>query len=69
MRCFAMIKRVYYYIKFLNKNNWLSGSLGNCDKSELFLGKQVLNNPSTIRNILTDLKNAVNKSMHGQKIL
>lgn len=46
----------YYYIKFLNKNNWLSGSFGNCDKSELFLGKQVLNSPSTIGNILTDLK-------------
>lgn len=46
----------YYYIKFLNKNNWLSGSFDNCDKSELFLGKQVLNSPSTIGNILVDLK-------------
>ncbi len=46
----------YYYIKFLNKNNWLSGSFGNCDKPELFLGKEVLNNPSAIGNILTDLK-------------
>lgn len=46
----------YYYIKFLNKNNWLSGSFNNCDKSELFLGKQVLNSPSTLGNILIDLK-------------
>lgn len=46
----------YYYIKFLNKNNWLSGSFNNCDKLELFLGKQVLNSPSTIGNILADLK-------------
>lgn len=46
----------YYYIKFLNKNNRLSGSFNNCDKPELFLGKQVLNSPSTIGNILADLK-------------
>lgn len=46
----------YYYIKFPNKNNWLSGSFKNCDKEELFLGKQVLNYSSTITKLLIDLK-------------
>ena len=46
----------YYYLKFTNKNNWLSGSFNNCDKPELFLGKQVLNNVSTLGNIVADLK-------------
>ncbi len=46
----------YYYIKFPNKNNWLSGSFNSCEKEELFLGKQVLNNQSTMGNILVDLK-------------
>ena len=46
----------YYYIKFPNKSNWLSGSFNSCGKEELFLGKQVLNNQSTIGNILVDLK-------------
>ncbi len=46
----------YYYIKFVNKNNWLSASFKGCDKEELFLGKQVLNNQSTIGNILADMK-------------
>ena len=46
----------YYYIKFPDKSNWLSGSFNSCGKEELFLGKQVLNNQSTIGNILVDLK-------------
>lgn len=46
----------YYYLKFTNKNNWLSGSFNNCDKPELFLGKQVLNNASTLGNIIADIK-------------
>lgn len=47
--------KTYYYLKFLNKNNWLSGSFKGCDKPELFLGKQVLNNTSTLGKIITDL--------------
>ena len=46
----------YYYIKFPNKNNWLSGSFRNSDKDELFLGKQVLNYPSTLGKLVVDLK-------------
>ena len=46
----------YYYLKFPNKNNWLSGSFKSCDKSELFLGKQVLNSSSTLNNIIADIK-------------
>jgi hypothetical protein len=46
----------YFYIKFQNKNNWVSSGFNNCDKSEVFLGKQVLNYPSTINKILVDLK-------------
>lgn len=48
--------KTYYYIKFLNKNNWLSGSFKGCDKPELFLGKQVLNSQSTLSKIISDLK-------------
>lgn len=50
----------YYFIKLPNNNNWVSGSFNNCDKSELFLGKQVLNYPSTINSILKDLKSKSN---------
>lgn len=46
----------YYYVKFENKNNWLSGSFINCDKEELFLGKQILNYPSTITKFVSDMK-------------
>ena len=46
----------YYYIKFRNKNNWISGSFNNCDKNELFLGKQILNYPSTIAQVITDIQ-------------
>lgn len=46
----------YYYVKFANKNNWLSGSFRNCDKPELFLGKQVLNSSNTLESIIKDLK-------------
>lgn len=53
----------YYYVKFRNKNNWLSGSFGNCDKPELFLGKEVLNNVSTLEAIIVDLKKRSKKAV------
>lgn len=46
----------YYYVKFRNKNNWLNVSYINCDKEELFLGKQILNYPSTIAKFIADVK-------------
>lgn len=50
----ASLKR-NYYIKFMNKTNWLSASFANCTKSEIFLGKQVLNNRREQKQILQDL--------------
>lgn len=49
-------EKKYYYLKFLNKNNWFSGSFENCNKSELFLGKEVLNNVKSLGSIINDLK-------------
>lgn len=46
----------YYFIKFMKKNNWLSGSFIDCDKDELFLGKQVLNYTSSIGKFITEMK-------------
>lgn len=46
----------YYYIKFQEKNNWLSSGFYSCDKSEIFIGKQVLNYESTIPKIISELK-------------
>ena len=45
----------YYAIK-LKLNNWLTSGFKNCDKNELFLGKQVLNYPTTLNRVITELK-------------
>lgn len=37
-------------------NNWLSSGFYNCDKPELYLGKQVLNYTSTLNQIISELK-------------
>lgn len=50
------VNKKFYYMKFQNKNNWLSGSFRNCSKSELHLGKQVLNYQSTISKLMVDLQ-------------
>ena len=47
----------YYYVKFINKNNWFSSNFYNCDKSELYLGKQILNYSKSLNQIIVDLKN------------
>ena len=46
----------YYFIKFVEKNNWLSSGFYSCDKNEIFLGKQVLNYETTLPKILAELK-------------
>ena len=53
---FDSVNKKYYYLKLKNNNNWLSGGFDNCQKDELFLGKQVLNYQNTINSILTELK-------------
>lgn len=47
----------YYFMKFPKANNWLSSGFYNCDKQELFLGKQVLNYQKSLSNIMSELKN------------
>lgn len=46
----------YYFMKFPKSNNWLTSGFYNCDKDELFLGKQVLNNQKPLSNIISELK-------------
>lgn len=46
----------YYYLKFMDKNNWFSSSFYSCDKPEIYLGKQVLNYSKSINQIITELK-------------
>lgn len=49
-------EKKYYYLKFLDKNNWFSSSFYGCDKPELYLGKQVLNYSKSLNQIVADLK-------------
>ncbi len=50
------VNKKYYYLKFNEENNWLQNSFDNCDKDELFLGKQVLNELTTLNRIMMDIK-------------
>jgi len=51
----------YYYLKFNQRNNWFSEGFLNCDKTEIFLGKQVLNYEKTMNLIITDLVKSSNE--------
>jgi len=44
-----------FFIEFKNKNNWLSSSFSSSDKEELFLGKQIMNYPSSYEKVLSGL--------------
>lgn len=46
----------YYFMKFPKANNWLTSGFYNCNKDELFLGKQVLNNQTSLSNIISEIK-------------
>lgn len=45
----------HYYLKFINKNNWLTNSFVSSSKSELNLGKEVLKKNAKISVIMEDL--------------
>ena len=45
----------HYYLKFINKNNWLTNSFISSSKSELNLGKEVLKKNAKISVIMEDL--------------
>lgn len=36
--------RKYYFLDLARKNNWVKSCFDTCNKDEIFLGKQVLNN-------------------------
>lgn len=45
-----------YYIKCKNKNNWVSQGFYNCNKNEIYLGKQVMNYEKSLAYIISDIK-------------
>lgn len=58
---FDKTEKKYYYLKFNQRNNWFSEGFLNCDKSEIFLGKQVLNYAKTMNQIIPELVKSSNE--------
>lgn len=50
------INNQMFFIKFIEKNNWLSNSFSCCEKEEIFLGKQVLQYKSDMNKIISEIK-------------
>ena len=44
-----------FFIKFIEKNNWLSSSFLCCEKEEIYLGKQVLQYKSDTNKIISEI--------------
>lgn len=50
------LNKKYYYMKFPTTRNWLTEGFYNCDKNEIFLGKQVMNYSRTLTQVIAELK-------------
>lgn len=48
-----------YFLKFKNKNNWLSRCFESSNKDSLYFGKEILNNKKDCKNIISDIEHSI----------